>query len=215
MKIAVVTANLGNFEQEIHPISQSVPVDVFKFNDTNFLPRYNALTPRLQSKIPKMFAWQMCPGYDYYIWIDGSFAFFNVDSVKWFIEQCEGVDAAFFRHPYRKTIQEESDFVRYRIKVKSRYFRPRYQNELFDGLLAEINQDKTFVDNILFASGFFIYRDCERARNMLKEWWYFTSRYNNLDQLSLPYVIHKTGCIIRIIEEDYNKSPYLTFMRKK
>lgn len=205
---------MGKFEIQVDPAEQSVPVDFYRFTDENFPPRYKAMTSRLQAKIPKMFGWQMVPDYDYYIWIDSSFALLNPDSVKWFLEQCEGVDAAFFKHPDRNTIQEEADFIKNKIAEGNRYLCCRYPNELGDEELAEIRADKDFVDNLLIAAGFFIYRNNEKIHNLMKEWWYFTSRYNVNDQLGLPYAIYKSGCKVKIINENYLKCPYLTFTRK-
>ena len=68
-KIAIITANMGNFDKNIDPVEQSVKADFFRFIDSNFPPRYQAMTSRFQARIPKMFGWQMNPGYDFYIYI--------------------------------------------------------------------------------------------------------------------------------------------------
>jgi len=218
MRTAIITANTNNFEKDFKYVDQSIPVDFYLFNDENFPPRYKAITPRLQSKIPKMFGWQLAPGYDYYIWVDGSFAL-SPDTAKWALDQCKD-DAAFLKHPYRNTIQEENDFIKERIqraadrKSPNRYTYRRYFHELFDEQMTEIQSDKGFIDNLLIASGFFIYKNNEKVHNLMKEWWYFTSRYNLVDQLSLPYAIYKSGCKVTIINEDFMNTPYLKWSRK-
>jgi hypothetical protein len=219
--IAIITANTNNFEKGVTHIEQTIPVTFYKFTDENFPPRYNAITPRLQSKIPKMFGWQMVPEHDYYIWIDSSFSLDNPDTVKWALKQCEGVDAAFLKHPVRNTIKEENAFVMERIQTAiqknalHRYTYTRYNNEFFDDQTREIEADKEFIDNTLLASGFFIYRNNERVRNLMKEWWYFVSRYNLDDQLSLPYAIYKSKCQANIIDENFMNNPYLKHWRTK
>ena len=50
---------------------------------------------------------------------------------------------------------------------------------------------------------------------MMREWWYHTSRYHIVDQLGLPYAIYKAGVQVRIIEQHYMRTPWLTFVRKR
>jgi len=168
----------------------------------------------MQARIVKCFSWQLVPGYDHYIWVDGSCSLWHRDSVKWFLEQCAGYDAAFFKHPDRSTIQQECDFLKLKLAQQSRYICSRYQGEFLDEQMAEINSDPTYKDNLLIASTAFVYRDSSSMRDMLKHWWYHISRYHIIDQLALPYVIHKSGCKVNIIDENYGKIPYLTPTRK-
>lgn len=214
VKIAVITASLGNFDI-IHPYcKQSLPYDYYAFTDKNFPPRFNSMTPRLQARIVKMFGWQMVPLHDYYIWVDASCILSDKDSVKWFLEKCQGVDMAVFKHPNRGTIQEEADYLKERLKINDPYITSRYKNELIDEQLAEIKNNKGFSDQNLFASTAFVYRNIPKVQNVMKEWWYHTSRYHSIDQLSLPYVLMTQRCSVRIVPENYLKIPYLKQVRK-
>src|SRR3989344_702108 len=112
MKIAIISVNLGGFDKETHHVPQSLAHDYFMFTDENFPPRFNSLTPRLQAKIPKFFGWQLAPGYDYYVWLDGSFTITHPDTIKWLLQNCEGVDFAVFKHDKRQTIAEEAARVK-------------------------------------------------------------------------------------------------------
>lgn len=218
MKVAVITANLGNFDNPVDPVKQELSAKIqltfHRFTDKDFPPRFNSMTSRLQARIVKIFGWQMMPGYDYYIWVDSSCALARPDSASWFLEQCEDVDIAVFKHPHRNTIQEEADYLKHRLSINCPYITPRYKNELIDEQLAEINADKSFEDQNLFASTAFVYKNNEHIRNLMKEWWYHTSRYHSIDQLSLPYVLAKSGCKFRIIPDNYLKVPYLKYVRK-
>lgn len=213
MKIAVITASLGNFDTLTEPVEQSISFDFYKFTDKNFFHRQCSMTPRLQARIPKMFSWQMIPGYDYYIWVDGSCTLSHFDSVKWFLEHCKNSDLAVFKHPNRKTIEEEATYLKKRLNMKCPYITPRYENELIDEQLTEIFSTK-YVDDKLFASTAFIYRNTEKVHEMMKNWWYHTSRYHSIDQLSLPYVVWESACVATIIPENYLKIPYLQYVRK-
>jgi hypothetical protein len=215
MSVAVVSANLGNFERPPTHVEQSVPTDFYMFTDENFPPRDRAMTPRLASKIPKMFSWQLVPGYDHYIWLDASLSLQHPDSVKWWIEQCEGVDAAFLRHPDRGSVEEEYEFIKAAVEAKHKYLWVRYANEFLEEQMEEIRSDPTFKDDCLLCGGAFIYRNCDTAKAALKEWWYQTSRFHLEEQISLPFALHRVGCSIRIIDENFQKMEWVTYTRKK
>jgi hypothetical protein len=216
MRVAVVTANLGKFDKVVEYVPQSVPYDFHRFTDENFPPRLCSMTPRLQARIVKMFHWQMVPEYDYYIWVDSSFSLLHPDSVKWFLEQCEGVDIAVLKHPMRSTIREEADYIKARLVKRCKYVVPRYENELVDEHLKEVFSHPKFVDNHLYASTAFVWRNSRRLINMMREWWYFTSRYHTVDQLALPFVLWQFGAKVNVIPTQKHhdfKIPYLTLVR--
>lgn len=215
MKIAIITANLGNFEQNIvENVPQSIESDFFRFTDENFPPRIKAMKPRMQARIVKMFAWQIKPEYDVYIWIDSSCALLNPNSVKWLLEQVKDVDLAVLKHPKRKSITEEADYLKARLDANNQYIIPRYENELINEQLQEIRKDRKYIDDKLYASTVVVYKSNKKTRSMFKEWWYHTSRYHSIDQLSFPYVIFKSGVKYRVIQENYFKSKYISYVRK-
>ena len=216
-EIAVITANLGSFENDADErkwTAQSVPCDFYKFTDENFPPRNAALTPRLQARIPKMFFWQLAPDYKYYIWFDSSLSVTSSDMVKWFLEKLGDYDAVFLKHPNRSSIASESEFLKKKLSENDYYIVPRYTNELIDEELAEIQADKNFIDNTLLASTTFICRNNEKVQSLMKEWWYHTSRYHIIDQLGLPYAIYKSGCNVNIINDNYMRLEHMTHVRK-
>src|SRR3990167_4918838 len=104
MKIAVVSASLGGFDKETVHVPQSISHDYFMFTDENFPPRAKSMTPRLQAKIPKCFGWQLKPGYDFYMWIDGNLRMKDENTLKYFYENCHEYDVAVLQHPRRNTI---------------------------------------------------------------------------------------------------------------
>lgn len=214
MKIAVISANLGDFDKTVSHVEQSIDCQFFRFTDENFPPRFNSMTPRLQARIPKIFGWQMVPGFDVYVWVDSSCALLHKDSVKWLVEQCKDVDLALLKHPNRKSIQEEADYLKKRLAMNCEYITPRYQNELLDEELKEIKKDRKFTDDRLYASTVMVYKNNERVQKMMKEWWYHTSRYHSIDQIGLPYVVAKSACTIRVIQESYFKTNYISYTRK-
>jgi len=209
-KIAVISANLGGIDRNPKHCEQSIPVDYYHFDESNFPLRSCAMTSRMQARIPKVFGWQMAPGYDIYIWVDTTFMIHNSDTVKWMLEKLGDADVACFKHPDRRTIQQECDFLDKKILEKHPYIMPRYADELTNQFLEEIKEDKNYEDNRLFANAIFIYRNNEKIRAMSKDWWYYISRYHINDQLGMPYSLYKNLCKVNVIDMHYMKTDHFT-----
>ena len=206
--IAVISAELGGFdEQRNHPL-QSIDADYFYFNDKNF-PLRKSMTPRLQAKIPKMFGWQLKPGYEYYMWLDGNIVFDKFDALEYFYDQIQGYDIVVLHHHRRNTIKWEARYLERAINENSRYIMARYDNEFWQEQLAEIQADKDYKDDFMLIGGVFMYKNNEKVRQAMKEWWYQVSRYSIQDQISLPYVLRKAGLKIKILDHDYTKWDYI------
>lgn len=206
-EVAVISANMGSFETPVPHVDQSVPYDFHLFDDKNFPPRINAMTPRLQARIPKMFGWQMKPGYREYVWIDSSMSMARPDTIEWFEEQLGDADIAVFRHPHRSTVIEEADYLKERLAKNCSYITPRYEHELIDEQLAEVGNMP------LYATTAFIYRPHFDIKDMMKEWWYHTSRFHIIDQLSFAYALKKNHCKVNIIQDNFMKLDYFTHTR--
>lgn len=213
MKIAVLTANLGSFDNLIGMMNQNIDADYHVFTDTNF-PPITGLTPRLQYRIPKLFGWEMVPDYDIYIWLDGSMSLQYKDSVQWLLEQLGDADMAVFAHPWRWTIEEEVNHIEEKLKEGNKYITSRYQNGLHKEMFEIIKEDKSYLDNMLFASNVFVYRNNEKVQEMMKSWWYYQSRYFTCDQVAMPYVIDKSELDINIIADNVFKTPYVSLVSK-
>lgn len=217
MKLAIISANLGNFEPDVEWVTQTIPgveITVIRYTDKSFPPRIN-MSPRLQARIPKMFGWEMAPGFDCYLWVDSSRGLLRPDSADWFYKQAQGVDLVLFKHPHRNTIKEEAEFIRERMdKTKHRreYLRVRYTGELIDEQLQAI--DKDYIDNCLYASTAYFYWDTPKVREMLCDWWFHTSRYHAVDQLALPYLVWKHKCSVKVLDEDVYNCQYIPIVRK-
>lgn len=169
-------------------------VDFICFNDATHATREHAMHPRLAGKIPRMLAWEIHPGYDYYLWMDLRFSMTRPDAVGWFLDQLGDHDAAFFRHRYRMSIKEELDFVLSGMRAGNEYLLERYAGEDMERQVESYLGDPTFNDTLLIESGAFIYssRIVQDARsNVMKEWFHQNCRWSVQDQLSLPYVLHQ------------------------
>jgi hypothetical protein len=73
----------------------------------------------------------------------------------------------------------------------------------------------TEEDDSLYAGGIFAYKNIPKIQTAMKDWWYHTSRYHLDDQLSLPYVLRENKCSVNVIDDEYYKCKYFTFIRGK
>lgn len=213
MSTIILTANLGNFDTPFDPVPQNVPVDFHRFTDLDF-PPITGLTGRLQYRIPKTHGFEMKPGYDIYIWLDGSVSFERPDCVEWFLKQLGDADMALFKHPVRRNIRQEVDHIEEHLKFGKPYITSRYKNGLHKEQLDVIRSDKTYRDNVLYASTAFIYRNSPACQAALKDWWYQGSRYFTCDQVVLPWIIHKHNVKVNLINENQYKIGYLSLVSK-
>lgn len=211
--IAILQCVLGNFDKPVDPVKQNIDTTFHRFNDSNF-PPITGLTPRLQYRIPKLFGWQMFSGYTHYIWLDGSMSFTRDDCASWFMEQLGDNDIAFFKHPNRNTMREEVEHIELKLKQNSKYIVPRYKNGLHREQLEEALLND-YVDDKLFASTSFIYKNNERVKEYMNLWWLFQSRYYTVDQLAQTYCTSLVpGLKVKTINEDLFKLKYLTLVSK-
>ena len=213
MRVVLVSANLGNSNSPIRWAHQDLregTVDFVRFDDESYPPRA-AMGPRLQAKIPKMFAWEMLPGYDIYIWIDASFRIWRFSTAQWFVDHLGDGEFAAFPHPNRTSIRAEAELLRASIAADP-YLRIRYGGELVDEQLAAIPPD--YPDDRLFCGGLIAYRPTPRVKAAMCDWWFHTSRYHVIDQLSLPYVLWKNKVDVRALPGRFYKEGPMLFRPK-
>lgn len=216
MKVAILSAVLGNFDTLVDPVEQQVPdiagekVEVFfhRFTDEDFPPIAD-LPPRFQYRIPKMFGFDMFPGHDIYIWLDGTFSFDRPDAVEYFLRQLWDKDMVVFKHPWRNTAQEETDHIEEHLLKEKPYITARYKNGFHKEQMAEILKTPSYVDDELFTSTAFVYRNTSRVRAAFIEWWLQTSRFFTVDQIAMPYVLRKHGLQVTVIPDNQYKFKYL------
>ncbi len=209
MKILLHTANLGSIDKTWEHEQQSIPHDYHIFNDTNFPPRSKAMSSRMQARLPKCFAWQFKPGYDFYMWLDGNLTLSHENSLKHFQDELEGHDIVALRHNRRPNIRQETRYMRKCINQESRYFVQRYEGEWGAEQYKAVQADANYVDDTLLNSGAFMYRNTPKVQAALKEWWYWISRYHIEDQVGFIYALKSAGLKIKILEDLFTDCWYL------
>lgn len=210
-KVAVLTAILGDFDTPIDPVEQTLPFTFKRWTDKDF-PPIMGLTPRLQYRIPKTHGWQMLPGFDYYIWLDGAVSFKRDDCIEYYLNQIGDADIALFKHPNRRNVQQEVAHIEDHLQKRKPYITDRYKNGLHKEQLEEMFKDPTFKDDKLWASTGFIYKNTPKVRVALMDWWYKGSRYFTCDQVVLPYIVHKHKLKVNTMNEEIFKSGYISLV---
>lgn len=213
MTVAILQANLGNFDNPVDPVAQKVDFGYtfHRFTDKDF-PPITGLTPRMQYRIPKTHGWQMLPGYDYYLWLDGTVSLMRDDSLQWYLDQLGKNDMALFHHPQRHSIKKEVEHLEEHLKLGKPYITARYKNGLHKEQYEVIKADKGYIDNKLWASTSFIYANNARMQSMLRDWWYYQSRYFTCDQVVLPWLIDRWGVKVKDFNEPIYKTGYMSLV---
>lgn len=216
MKIAMLSANLGSFDETKDPVPQETEHQVIfhRWTDDNF-PPITGLTPRFQYRIPKIMGWQMLPGYDVYIWFDANCSLQRPDCVDWYVKQLGDADAAFFKHHLRDNVKEEVEHIEQKLKQNHAYIVPRYKNGLHREMYEEvILKDTDYVDDKLYTSTAFIYRNTPLMQEAMKLWFYYQSRYWTCDQIAQVYAMYKAGVKVNMINEYQFAIGYLSLIYK-
>lgn len=197
---AIIQASLGGIDKPSQP-------NAIIFTDENLPPR-KSLTPRMQAKIPKLFGWQLAPGFEIYLWLDGNITVTD-EGIAYLNKELEGYDMVVLRHPARPNIRQEVRYTRKGINQQSIYMLNRYQNEHLKEMYEIVENDKDYVDDLLVIGGIFLYRNTPKVQEMMKEWWYYITRYIVQDQISLAYVLKKSGIKYKVLNDDFNNCSWL------
>jgi hypothetical protein len=218
-RLLVLSANLGGYDPPSDWEPQALPagweIAVERLDDASFPPRCKALSSALQAGIPKMFGWQLRPGFDAYLWVDASRRLVRPDFAAWMLAHLDdGAELAVFRHPLRGSVREEYQYVRDKLAAGNLYLTRRYAGEWLDEQMAAIAADQRFHDRVLYASTAFVYRPTAQVTAALSEWWLHKARYLLHDQLALPYVLWRWGVEVQPIESDIYRLPYWDYVRK-
>lgn len=214
-RVAYISAGFGPDHQprrEFLP-QMGVHVDAHFFTEANFPSRKNSISARMVAKIPKMFGWDLVPGYDYYVWLDTALTFRSPNTIAWLVDQLntdEGYDLVVFTH-WQAGAHAEAESLRKELEKGCGYVTPRYADEDLSGELAVIEADESYVDDHMWCGGAFIYRPTPQVQAAMKEWWYRVSRFHCCDQFSFPHVFKDLR--VKVLHADIYKNDYLRWIR--
>ena len=216
-KVRVITADFGdhisNYNYQLpHQITKKYEVEYICYTDQNTSSRLLSLHPRLKSKIPKMLDWVENSA-DYYIWFDSKFKIRSNTLVDDVIDSLGDYDIQIFKHPQRKSIKSEIDFLEDEmLRLNNNYLIDRYKGERIRSQYEFYLQDPNFIDNNFFSMGFFVYSKNlikNRDYNLMTDWFFHNCYWSIQDQISFPYLLHKHKTKYRTFDYQLFNNKYL------
>ena len=216
-KLHIVSAEFGrkvpNSTIYLPPqINNDYEITTSYYTDENTHNRKFSLHPILKSKIPKMLEW-MDVDADYYVWIDATFKITSDNFVNEMIKCLGDNEICLFRHPYNDCIRTELWKLEDDIK-KNESWSLKYVGESIKEQVESYLKDESFVDDTLFASGFFVYKKSlvqNRDYNLMTDWFFHTCYWSILCQVSLPYLIKKHKIKFSLFEDRVYNNRYAIY----
>ena len=225
MKVAIISANLGSYEQTQHAwVKQAVPegveLEIHRITDKEFPLRPKAMMPALQVGLLKWFGCEYFPNRDVLIWIDSSCALTSPTHVARWLDVLGDHNLAVFKHPERKTVIEEYDFIVERMRrPNEQYLTKRYSGEWLDEEYRYISQRSNPAHLPLYATTAFAYRPHYSVERAFMYTWLAKTKWHLHDQLAFAYELNfqaqSIGVDFTVIQENYQKSSLLEFVRNK
>lgn len=195
-KIAVYTCIVGNYDPLIEPLTTEQGVDYYVFTDQDVpdsskwkkkditcLEEYQTLSPSQLNRRIKMLPHLYLPGYDYSVYIDGNVEIH--DSLTPLIKEMGDCGFGVHYHRTRDCIYHELVRVLYLKKANAQLAKSQvavYREEGFP------RHYGLFENTVLIRN----HHD-EPTGRLMETWWQEYMKYPTRDQLSLPYVIWKSG----------------------
>ena len=161
------------------------------YDDINSPSRHLSMHPRFKSKIPKMLEWRLVDS-EWYVWMDSSIKpHLNIDLAELILSKADGKPLILFKHSKGSTIREEAMRTLYMLRKRHPYFLSRYSGEPILDQLIHYYGDSDFSDNMLFSTNFFAYH--KSIVHMMQDWFNEVITWSLQCQVSLPYVLQKSG----------------------
>jgi hypothetical protein len=209
MHFHAVSAHFGGPRPWTHYLSSSESLSSHYYDDRNTPSRHNAMHPRLKAKIPKMLEWMNTEA-DWYIWMDSSIRLNDgIDLPKAVMQRSQGKPLCLFRHSAHSSIQQEAQVVQQAMLQGLTYHLNRYSGEPLASQVENYLSDQSFKDNKLFEMTFFAYH--RSAAPLMQEWFMHNCLWSIEDQISFPYVLHKSGLEYSCFEGSVCKNEYFTW----
>ena len=186
MSIAVIQANIGDFDNVLPIPAQSVPYDYFLFTEDNLPVPLATFHPRQQSTYLKHQAHRYLPGYDYYIWIDGRIEVISEDFVNDISSQTKQITVT--KHPVRQYIYDEYECI-FKLMVNgNQYLSSRYELKALKAERLKIKGDLP-----LYACGCFCWKADDYMKLFMNDWYRRTMEYSGFDQCWFSQVAFERG----------------------
>lgn len=209
MKIAVVTANIGNFDPILGLPKQDAEFTYFFYNENNLPFPLPNLNNRLKSKYIKIQMHRFLPNYDMYIWLDGRIKVQADTFVKTFVQQIENKDIVLYKHRERDNVYQEIEYIIEQMNKGNHYLLSRYGNQqLFKEAIFYKDNDLP-NDFPLVMSGVFARMNNKIVNACFDEWWQRCIEFSYFDQTMLSCVLYQHGLNVNFLPFDEIRTPKL------
>lgn len=167
------TANVGGIDD----ISHVIPVEVH----TEKVEDYSN---RLSGK------WYKTHHDKNIVWLDGSKRVYRKSFMAYIQHEIKDYDMLITKHPSRKTLGEEYDYVINNLDMP--YLSVRYKDEPWE---KEREAFKDSLDAPLVNPAFFALKYNEATQKLMKEWWDLILKYTIFDQSQITYLLYNNPTI--------------------
>lgn len=212
-RIAVYSCIVGQYDSIIEPIYKEDDIDYLIFTDQDLpknsswskreirgLPEYRQLKAAQLNRKIKILQTQELLEYDYTIYIDGNIEI--VSGVSPIIANMGQYGLGVHYHRRRDCIYDEVVSVKHLKRITGKDMDEQVNAYMRDGFPKHFGM---YENSILIRNN----RDVDTI-DLMKTWWEEYLRYPTRDQLSLPYVIWKTGYNknkVYILGNDIERNP--------
>jgi Protein of unknown function (DUF616). len=186
MKVALIQANIGDFDDVRLIPEQSVPYDYFLITEDNLPYPLPNLNNRLKGKYVKINSHRFLT-HDLFIWIDGRVEITSKDFIKTMIERAEGNDVVIQPHPERPSPYHEIEWIKAQMLAGSEYLKVRYEQEPFDREY-KFYKKKGMPEVPLYACYAFARWNNKKVNTVFQDWWMSCLEFSNFDQTQFSYV---------------------------
>jgi len=184
MKVAVLTAMVGEYDNIQTPKYQDKEFDYYFFTNTStYIKGYKRIDissdGRLDKRV-KILPFEYLSGYDAFIWHDANMT--QVSSLKPLLNSVDK-DMGFLNHPSRKCITQELEAIAYYKKAPVEKVARQVQSYLSEGMP---------IGNGLWECGVSVRKNTPQVQEFCKGWYKELDR-SLRDQLSFAYMVWKSG----------------------
>ena len=168
MRVLVYTANVGNYDDPVGHINQSMPFEYQCFSDP-----IEGLT---NSKASRWYKTHPPQDFDMTIYLDANIRIKSNAFVQWCMNQGE---FSVFTHPSRNCLYDEADVCKDMRKCLDEPIREQAQHYRAEGMPEHFG---LWVGSIIVR---------KKGETISEAWWTEIEKWSGRDQISLPYVFWK------------------------
>lgn len=200
MKVAILTANIGNSGDAIYPpVTQSHEFELFYYTENTLPFPLPNLDNRIKGKYFKTQAHRFL-NHDVFIWIDGSIDVISND----FVEECcnllKNADVVSSLHEQRKSPYDELVYIIDQMKQGNRYLLKRYARQPLYKEYEFYKEQGLPKDYPLFNCFFFARKNTTAINTAFDTWWDTIIRYSNFDQTQFSYAAWRHGLKVLTVQ---------------